>query len=164
MYLTPNDFAIQDGEIVVSRQGYTIVFFFTHDCRFCHDLKPAFDYLSKMIKGVQFVYMDVAANNYEMPRKAARTGNKNDLIEVVPTLRLYANGRFVAQLSNIEDDNTTNISNIHTFIINNTQENRKIGKHTTGTNDSIPPYSIGIPGNMALKNVCKLYDDAYGAE
>ena len=51
MFLTPNDFAIQNGELVRHNdQGYSFVFFFTNDCTWCDDVKPAFNYLSKMIR------------------------------------------------------------------------------------------------------------------
>ena len=67
MFLTPNDFAIQNGELVRHNdQGYSFVFFFTNDCTWCDDVKPAFNYLSKMIRGVNFAYMDVAQNNWRL--------------------------------------------------------------------------------------------------
>jgi thiol-disulfide isomerase/thioredoxin len=95
MFLTPNDFANQNGELVKPNdQGYSFVFLFTNDCRWCDDVKPAFNYLSKMIRGVNFAYMDVAQNNWQLRNMSLRTSTP---IEYVPLLLLFANGRQIAQ-------------------------------------------------------------------
>ena len=95
MYLTPNDFEIQNGELVKPNdQGYSFVFFFTDDCTWCNDVKPAFNYLSEMIRGVNFAYMDVAQNNLQLRDMSLRTQTP---IEYVPLLLLFRNGRQIAQ-------------------------------------------------------------------
>ena len=95
MFLTPNDFAIQNGELVRHNdQGYSFVFFFTNDCTWCDDVKPAFNYLSKMIRGVNFAYMDVAQNNWRLRDMSFRTR----------TPIKYANGRQIGQFSQTIED------------------------------------------------------------
>jgi len=158
MFLTANDFAIQNREIVKPNdQGYSFVFFFTNECKWCNDVKPAFNYLSKMIRGVNFAYMDVSQNNWQLVNMSLRT---NTPIEVVPLLRLFANGKQIAQFNQDEDNPQNNITKMQQFIRENTtrQSTRIIG---SGTSNEIPPYSIGIPGNLASRKVCKLYHNAY---
>jgi thiol-disulfide isomerase/thioredoxin len=167
--LTSNDFAIQNGELVKPNdQGYSFVFIFTNDCKWCDDVKPAFNYLSTMIRGVNFAYMDVAQNNWRLREMSLRTRTP---INYVPFLLLFANGRQIAQFSQDEDNPQNNIPKMQQFIINNTtrrqqpQSTRIQG--TPGSSSSqaagseIPPYTIGIPGNLATRKVCKLYNNAY---
>lgn len=170
MFLTPNDFAIQNGELVKPNdQGYSFVFLFTNECRWCDDVKPAFNYLSKMIRGVNFAYMDVAQNNWSLRDMSLRTRTP---IEYVPLLLLFANGRQIAQFFQDEENPQNNIPKMQHFIINNTRHhqqpqstrikgspNNTIAQGTSG--NEIPPYTIGIPGNLASRKVCKLYDNAY---
>ena len=162
MYLTPNDFEIQNGEFVKPNdQGYSFVFFFTDDCTWCNDVKPAFNYLSEMIRGVNFAYMDVAQNNLQLRDMSLRTQTP---IEYVPLLLLFRNGRQIAQFFQDEDNPQNNVSKMQKFILVNTRQHqstriRGVGG-STGSND-IPAYSIGIPGNLASRKVCKLYENAY---
>lgn len=176
MFLTPNDFANQNGELVKPNdQGYSFVFLFTNDCRWCDDVKPAFNYLSKMIRGVNFAYMDVAQNNWQLRNMSLRTSTP---IEYVPLLLLFANGRQIAQFFQDEDNPQNNIPKMQNFIMANTRQHQqqaqstRIRGNTPGGNNSaagpsqgdsndIPAYSIGIPGNLASRKVCKLYDTAY---
>jgi thiol-disulfide isomerase/thioredoxin len=172
MFLTPNDFAIQNGELVKPNdQGYTFVFFFTNDCRWCDDVKPAFNYLSRMIRGVNFAYMDVSQNNWQLRDMSLRTMTP---IEYVPLLILFGNGHQIAQFFQDEDNPQNNIPKMQNFIMANTrrQHQQQTSSSTTrikgdsgaGSSqggNSIPAYSIGIPGNLASRKVCKLYDNAY---
>lgn len=169
MFLTPNDFAIQNGELVKPNdQGYSFVFLFTNDCRWCDDVKPAFNFLSKMIRGVNFAYMDVAQNNWQLRNMSLMTRTP---IEYVPLLLLFANGRRIAQFFQDEDNPQNNIPKMQKFIMVNTRNHHQQAQSTrirggsgSGANPSssdIPAYSIGIPGNLASRKVCKLYDNAY---
>lgn len=170
MFLTPNDFAIQNGELVKPNdQGYSFVFFFTNDCKWCNDVKPAFDYLSRMIKGVNFAYMDVSQNNWQLLNIGAP-------IKYVPLLLLFANGRCIAQFFQDEDNPQNNIPMMQNFIMANTlhhqqqtqstriRSSRGSGAGPSQGGDDIPAYSIGIPGNLASRKVCKLYDNAYAKQ
>ena len=166
MFLTPNDFAIQNGELVKPNdQGYSFVFLFTNDCRWCDDVKPAFNYLSRMIRGVNFAYMDVTQNNWQLRNMSLRTGTP---IEYVPLLLLFANGRQIAQFFQDEDNPQNNIPKMQNFIMANTRQHQQQAAQSTRirgaagpSQESIPAYSIGIPGNLASRKVCKLYDNAY---
>lgn len=174
MFLTPNDFAIQNGKLVKPNdQGYSFVFLFTNECEWCDDVKPAFNYLSKMIRGVNFAYMDVAQNNWQLRNMSLRTRTP---IEYVPLLLLFANGRQIAQFFQDEDNPQNNIPKMQNFIMVNTRNHQQQtqstrirggvagGSSSGGSNPSssdIPAYSIGIPGNLASRKVCKLYDNAY---
>lgn len=170
MFLTPNDFAIQNGELVKPNdQGYSFVFLFTNDCAWCEDVKPAFNYLSKMIRGVNFAYMDVAQNNWQLRDMSLRSRTP---IEYVPLLLLFANGRQIAQFFQDEDNPQNNTPKMQHFIMANTRNHQQQAQSTRirgggssgGANPSssdIPAYSIGIPGNLASRKVCKLYDNAY---
>jgi len=160
MFLTPNDFAIQNGELVkLNDQGYSFVFFLTNDCVYCADVKPAFNYLSKMIRGVNFAYMDVNQNNNKLPNMSLRTTSP---IEYVPLLLLFANGRKIAQFFQDEVKPENNIQKMQQFIINNTRpQSTQQPQSTTSQPSNIPPYTIGIPGNLASRKVCKLYENAY---
>lgn len=178
MFLTPNDFAIQNGQLVKPNdQGYSFVFLFTNDCRWCDDVKPAFNYLSRMIRGVNFAYMDVAQNNWQLRNMSLRSGTP---IQYVPLLLLFANGRQIAQFHQDEDNPQNNIPMMQKFIMDNTRQHQQhqqqghstrirggAGGSSSGAGPSqggcgdIPAYSIGIPGNLASRKVCKLYDNAY---
>ena len=167
MFLTPNDFAIQDGELVKPNdQGYLFVFLFTNDCLWCDDVKPAFNIVSKMIRGVNFAYMDVAQNNYQLRNMSIRTTTP---IDYVPLLLLFRNGRKIAQFFQDEDNPQNNIHKMQNFIMANTREHQSTrirgavrGSGSAGPSQGdIPAYSIGIPGNLASRKVCKLYENAY---
>lgn len=169
MFLTPNDFAVQNGELVkLNDQGYSFVFIFTNNCKWCDDVKPAFNSLSNMIRGVNFAYMDVAQNNWKLREMSLRTGTP---IDYVPFLLLFANGRQIAQFFQDEDNPQNNLHKMQNFIMVNTHRHQQQGQSTRirgGSNfgagpsqSNIPAYSIGIPGNLASRKVCKLYNNAY---
>lgn len=171
MFLTPNDFAIQNGELVKPNdQGYSFVFLFTNDCRWCDDVKPSFNYLSRMFRGVNFAYMDVAQDNWQLRNMSLMTSTP---IEYVPLLLLFANGRQIAQFFQDEDNPQNNIPKMQNFIMVNTRQHQQQAQSTRirggapggnpsqGGDNDIPAYSIGIPGNLAARKVCKLYDNAY---
>lgn len=164
MFLTPNDFTIQNGELMrPNDQGYSFVFFFTYDCKDCDHVKPAFNYLSNHFKGINFCYMDMAQKNYMLMYMSRHSKTP---IEYVPFLLLFANGRPIAQFFQDEENPQNNIPKMENFILANTRRHQQ---QTQGSKsgsskpegEGIPPYSIGIPGNLALKKVCKLYDNAY---
>jgi thiol-disulfide isomerase/thioredoxin len=166
MFLTPNDFAIQNGELVKPNdQGYSFVFLFTNDCVWCDDVKPAFNYLSRLIRGVNFAYMDVAQNNWLLRSMSLRTKTP---IEYVPLLLLFRNGRQIAQFFQDEDNPKNNIPKMQNFIMANTRQHqstpiRGVGESSVAgpSEGDIPPYSLGIPSNRADKKVCMLFEDAY---
>ncbi len=168
MFLTPNDFTVRSGELFrVNNQGYSFVFYFTTDCKWCDDVKPAFNYLSKMIRGVNFAYMDAKQNNWQVVKMSEQTRMP---ITYVPLLLLFGNGKPIGQYFPDEDNPQNNIPKMQNFIISNTrQQNNQQVQSASGSSNApqkeegpeIPPYSIGIPGNLASRKVCKLFDSAY---
>lgn len=159
MFLTPNDFTIHDGELVKPNdQGYSFVFFFTNTCPLCNDVKPAFNRLSRIIRGVSFAYMDVEQNNWLLRDMSLRTRTP---IDYVPLLILFANGRPIAQFFQDEDVPQNNTERMKKFIMATTGGHQQHNHSSQNAGADIPAYSIGIPGNLALRKVCKLYDNAY---
>jgi thiol-disulfide isomerase/thioredoxin len=159
MFLTPNDFTIHNRELIkLNDQGYSFVFFFTNDCAFCIDVKPAFERLSKLIRGVNFSYMDVSQNDWQLRNMALRS---NSPITYVPLLLLFVNGRVLNQFFQDEENPRNNLEKMKQFIsINTSRPESTIVPQKISTN--IPEYSLGIPGNMGERRVCKLYEEAYG--
>jgi thiol-disulfide isomerase/thioredoxin len=157
MFLTPSDFEIHNGELVKPNdKGYSFVFFFTNDCKWCDDIKQPFNDLSKIIRGVNFSYMDVSQNNWELMDLSFRTRTP---IKYVPLLLLFANGRQVAQFLQDENNPDNNGWMMQDFIEKNTQKFQ--GNNGMGPSAIIPPYTTGIPGNLASRKICKLYVNAY---
>lgn len=168
MFSTPNDFAIQNGKLVKPNdQGYSFVFFFTPDCLYCDDVKPAFNYLSKMIRGVNFSYMNVFQNNGQLIEMSKWTETP---IKEVPLLILFALGNQIARFFQDEDNPQNNIHKMQEFLIANTsQQAPRIGggsrsgpDPSQGGDSNIPAF--GIPGNFATRKVCKLYNNAYATK
>ena len=179
MFLTPNDFTIRDGELTIQEErGYSFVFFFVDNSKllphekhqqtqdFCKDLRPYFDKLRTIVKGVKFYYMDVDQNNRQIVKMAERTKQK---IMYVPLLYFFSNGKVVAQYFPDEDNPENNLQKMIDFVLSTTSAKPPIRQgqsRPTGinnaSNNTVPPYSIGIPGNFACsKNGCKPYNSAY---
>lgn len=170
MFLTPNDFFIQNGDLCNKLPGYSFVFFISNNCHYCDDVKPHFDKLSQAIQGCSFAYMDVGQNKQQIVQMSERTNNR---IEYVPLLILYVNGIRVAQFFPDEDNPQNNYQNMVNFIFyhnnkkaptNSTNRQPTTSKQVDmmGSHGNIPAYTIGIPGNLASRKVCYLpYGDAY---
>jgi hypothetical protein len=180
MFLTPNDFTNQDGELSIhNERGYSFVFFFVDNSKlsphekqsqdFCKDLRPYFDKLRTIVKGVRFYYMDVDQNNRQIVKMAERTKQK---IMYVPLLYFFSNGKVIAQYFPDEDNPENNLQKMIDFILATTNSSRTVPASRNGlsakqpntfdANSSVPPYSIGIPGNFACTgNGCKPYNSAY---
>jgi hypothetical protein len=177
MFLTPNDFTIRDGELTIqAERGYSFVFFFVDNSKlmphekhqqpqdFCKDLRPYFDRLRSIIKGVRFYYMDVDQNNRQIVKMAERTKQK---IKYVPLLYFFSNGKVIAQYFPDEENPENNLQKMIDFVLSTTSSKTtsqpgQSNPTQPNTTNSVPPYSIGIPGNFACsKNGCKLYNSAY---
>jgi len=121
-----------------------------------------------MIRGVNFAYMDVSQNNYQLSNMSIGTKTP---IQYVPHLLLFAHGRVIAQFFQDEDNPKNNIPKMQHFIAENIQryqqsQSTRIAGSSNGSSlqeegNNIPPYTIGIPGNLASRKVCKLYNNAY---
>ena len=179
MFLTPNDITIRDGELTIhDERGYSFVFFFVDNSKlmprekhqqpqdFCKDLRPYFDRLGSIVKGVKFYYMDVDQNNRQIVKMAERTKQK---IMYVPLLYFFSNGKAIAQFFPDEKNPENNLQKMIDFILSTTSSNssQTVRRSRPATSNAdvattVPPYSIGIPGNYACsKNGCKPYNIAY---
>jgi glutaredoxin len=163
MFLTPNDFEIKNGNLICKMNGFVFAFFISRECSFCEDVKPAFNRLTQIIDGCQFAYIDVDQNQQQIVRMSYQTNNK---ITYVPLLLLFINGQNVGQYFPDEENPENNLQKMTTFILSHTpqqsqsQSQSQPQQHQQSTD--IPPYSIGIPGNMATRKVCYVhFDNAY---
>jgi glutaredoxin len=165
MFLTPNDFEVKKDELICKIRGFVFVFFISRDCDYCEDVKPAFNRLTQIIEGCQFAYIDVDQNQHQIVRMSYQTKNK---ITYVPLLYLFINGQNVGQFFPDEDNPANNLQKMTEFLLSYTpQGNNTVATANTVSNMSpnadIPPYSLGIPGNMSgNKRVCYVnFDSAY---
>jgi thiol-disulfide isomerase/thioredoxin len=151
---------LKNGDLIkINDYGYSLVFFFTNSCGICNEVKPAFNYLSKSIRGIKFAYMDIEQNDWDVHSLSLKSRTP---ITYVPFLLLYINGHPIAQFFQDEEHPENNIAKMQKFLIDNTSRRQN---NTTQTNQqtqsNIPAYSIGIPGNLASRRVCMLYNNAY---
>jgi thioredoxin-like negative regulator of GroEL len=163
MFLTPDDFFTNNNELCVNVKGYSFVFFMTKTCRFCDDVKGPFNQLSQQIEGCKFAYMDVDQKQQQVVSMSYQTMSP---ISYVPLLVLFLNGRRVSQFFPDEENPSNNLKKMANFIVAACRHPSSSATPTTSApkqQNNIPPYSIGIPGNLASKRVCYLgYENAYG--
>lgn len=151
MFLTYNDFDVQNNELVLKLPGYYFIFFTQRSCVYCHNLKPVFDRLSTITKGCNFAYVDVDQANQRIVSMSNNTGMP---IEYVPLLTLYINGRCVDVFMPDEENPENNLKKMTDFLMSHSKAgNKKVS--TQPSQSYIPPYSIGIPGNKG-RDVCYL--------
>jgi thiol-disulfide isomerase/thioredoxin len=160
MFISPLEFKIENGNLVKENsRGFSFVFFFTQECIFCNDVKPAFDKLATTIKGISFEMCNVFESNN---RLIHMTQNTNHPITYVPFLILFANGNIIGQYLPNEENPQNNLHEMFEFLTSqttkyvqqyNSQEQQLPQRETTTT--------FGIPYNRASRKVCKLYSDAY---
>jgi thiol-disulfide isomerase/thioredoxin len=158
MFLTPGDFSIKDDELILgspnNQLGYFLVFFFTHDCVFCHEVGDAFNRLSKVIRGVNFGRMDVSQNNLAIRDLSLQTKSP---IMYVPLVVLFSNGKQIGRFAHDEENPNKNFLKLKQFIIDLTMKN----VNSSEMKSHIPAYTIGRPGNHAERRGCKLFNEAY---
>jgi thiol-disulfide isomerase/thioredoxin len=162
MFINSREFVLKDRDLVKRNDhGFTFVFFFTPDCVYCDDVKPAFIHLSKVIKGCNFFFCDVS-DGY-LPAISAQSKTP---ITYVPFVLLFANGQIIGQFFPDEDNPANNTARMSAFIKTTTDQyvQRISGagsKQTPEPEPDRPPYAFGIPYNRSSRRVCKLYSDAY---
>lgn len=153
MFLTHNDFAIQNDELVLKLPGYYFIFFTQRSCIYCHNLRPVFDRLSTITKGCNFAYVDVDNANQAIVNMSNSTTMP---IEYVPLLTLYINGRCVDVFMPDEENPENNLKKMTDFLISHSKSGKSQASTTSqAQKPAIPPYSIGIPGNKG-RDVCYL--------
>ena len=157
IYLKPNDFVLENGELRLKKEGFSFVFFKTTACLYCNDVMPAFREISKRIQGCNFCEMDVYQNNSELVQMASKSTTP---LTYVPYLLLYWKGRPIEQFKPNESDASQNTNLMMQFFM---QQHEKVSKNIQQppTHPEISQYSIGIPGNHKGR-VCRLtYEAAY---
>jgi thiol-disulfide isomerase/thioredoxin len=160
MFISPLEFKIENGNLVKenSRNFFSFVFFFTNNCHYCNDVKPAFVNLSEIIKGISFEMCNVfEADN----RLVHITQNTNHPITYVPFLILFAKGNIIAQYSPNEENPQNNYKDMSEFL--KIQTDLFIQKYNSKEQQpqQETTTTFGIPYNRSAKKVCKLYADAY---
>ncbi|MGL4817685.1 MAG: thioredoxin family protein [Enterobacter sp.] len=158
MFLTPDDFYTKDGKLFCNKPGFLFIFFTSPSCQYCDNLKPFFNKMSTMVRGINFAYMDVEQNNYKIIRMTQYTLNE---ITYVPLLIMYLNGEPIAQYFPEEDNPQLNTQKMTDFISSffERKQNQTQLQTFQGQQDNI---FGGIPGNRASQKVCYLtYDNAY---
>lgn len=162
MFINSREFVIKDRNLIKHNdRGFTFVFFFTPDCVYCNDVKPAFVHLSKVIKGCNFFFCDLS-DGY-LPAISAQSKTP---ITYVPFLILFANGQIIGQYFPDEENPSNNVRKMSDFIKSTTNQYVKktmVGgsSNTTSIEPEKPLYAYGIPYNRSSRRVCKLYNDAY---
>lgn len=153
----------------------SFVMFTSPSCIYCTRLIPSFTKLSESLRGCVFAIMDVEQNKRHVLQLASSSSTP---IEYVPYVVLYANGVPVKQFVPSEENPMENYKLMRTFLIKETNRHNNVsstqinntsanssdirggkGRGTEQNNDTIPLYSIGIPGNRNSKNkrgVCYL--------
>jgi len=162
VYLTPNDFFVNDKNQLVTRlQGFSFLMFTSTQCPHCKFVEPAFTRLSSLIQGCTFALVDVDQDNRQIIKKALHTSNK---IEYVPYIVLCLNGVEKMQFKPIESQNdqpvddviAMNIKAMRTFLVEQTSHIRS----EAPTKQTVSTHSIGMPVNS--KKVCYMqYSSAY---
>ena len=161
LLLTSEDFNVAKGTkgniLCNSIPGFSLILFYSTQCKYCHDLIPIFKKLPGTIGGCQFGMLNVSSN------KQCVKMSKDTIVPIdyVPYIILYIKGKPFMKYQGPYD-----INEIKRFVIevaqnvNNKQQfsAEKVKQNTRG---GIPEYTTGKPlyGN---NKVCYLnFDDAY---
>jgi len=164
MFINPLEFAIDDGNLILlNSRGFSFVFFFTPECIYCDDVKPAFDKMSEYFKGCNFYYCNVRDSNDYLIKI---TSFSKFPITYVPIFLLFVDGKIIGRFFPDEDNPINNNQNMANFIKNTTTQymNKINHPNIEKTNSIAPLTTIGIPYNRSMKKVCKLYSEAYNTK
>jgi thiol-disulfide isomerase/thioredoxin len=166
LFLTSDDFTIQQGVkgpiLATNIQGYSLILFYSTQCKHCQSLIPIFKQLPGSIGGCQFGMINVSQN------KQCIMMSRNTVapIKVVPYIILYIGGRPYMRYNGPHDPKEIGrfiievVHKLQSQTSNNTNE--KI-KETKG--GIIPEYTTGHPLCGPDNKVCYLdYDDAYSSD
>lgn len=94
LFLTTDDFKIVDSPpnkkvMCTSIRGFSVVLFYSTDCKHCHSLIPIFKKLPSVVPGCQFGMINVSQNR----QCAIMSRDTIAPITVVPYIILFVNGR-----------------------------------------------------------------------
>ena len=145
IFLTTNDFHLEKGQkgMLLSNRisGFSLVLFYSTQCKHCVNFVPNFRKLPGVISGCQFGMINISKNK-DLIKISSRTITP---IEYVPYLILYSNGKPFMRYDGQHD-----IKSIKNFIMdvnNKLKHKRQFSKGTEITNGKkkIPSYTIGNP-------------------
>lgn len=165
-YLSPNDFFItSNNELSHVIQGFSVVFFTSDTCKYCHNIAPAFKAASDSIKGCTFAVMNVDQNDMQVVRMSQNTRN---VLEYVPLIVMYANGQSVAIFNPDESNPVANLELLKQFVTTTASairsrgvDNRQITGQPTPINDNsrVCDTSTGIAiCGPRSKQICYLQE------
>jgi thioredoxin-like negative regulator of GroEL len=175
LFLTADDFELRKGSkgniVCHDIPGYSLVLFYSTQCKYCKELIPIFKQLPGSISGCQFGMINVSKNKniVHMSRNSIAP------IEYVPYVILFINGK-----PSMRYDGPADIYTIQKFVIDVSKRfkgqnfNRKNEQNSNDSNSQInnqvnirqhskriPEYCIGQP-LCGDDNKCYLeFDTAY---
>lgn len=162
LFLTSDDFSISEGTngkiLCNSIPGFSLILFYSTQCRYCETLIPIFKKLPGTIGGCQFGMINISSN------KKCVQMSKNTIspIAYVPCIILHIDGKPFMKYNGPQDG-----KEIRRFIIevaNKVQNKQTFSKETVKhEKKGIPEYTIGVPlCGPKDKQVCYLeMDTAY---
>ena len=158
LFLTADDFELRKGTkgniVCHDIPGYSLVLFYSTQCKFCKELIPIFKQLPGSISGCQFGMINVSKNKniVHMSRNSIAP------IEYVPYVILFINGK-----PSMRYDGPADVQTIQKFVIDvsnrfkgqNFNRKQQQSAHQSQGNDQqarirerkerIPEYCIGKP-------------------
>ena len=166
LFLSEEDFVIlkgNKGNILCNNiQGFSLILFYSTQCKYCHELIPVFKKLPGTIGGCQFGMINVSKNK-EVVIKSQQTIAP---IKYVPYIVLHVNGkpymkyqgpRQMQEISRFIIEVSNKLKDKQQFLNKN---NKK--EQDTEEEIGIPSYTIGKPLYGPLDKVCYLeFDIAY---
>lgn len=159
LFLSNENFGIrkEQGESVLCNniKGFSLILFYSTQCKFCKDLIPVFKKLPGTIGGCTFGMINVS-NNKQCVNMSLQTKAP---IKYVPFIVLYVDGRPLVQY-----DGKHTISDIRQFVLDTAKQfrlKRNFTKSfTTSEKPKIPAYCTGQP--VCSDGVCYVdFKDAY---
>ncbi len=172
LFLTSDDFTVQDGtkgKILCNPiPSFSLVLFYSTQCKHCKTLIPIFKRLPGTISGCQFRLLNVGTN-MKVVQKSKGTVTE---IQYVPLIILYINGKpFMRYAGKYNKDEITQfvvsmskrVQTKQAFSNTNNNQNKSDPNIKEDPRGGIPEYSIGKPlkGDGRL-DVCYLeFKNAY---
>ena len=161
LFLTSEDFIVNTGSkgdiLCHNIPGFSLILFYSNQCKFCETLKPIFKRLPGTIGGCQFGMINVSMN-----KKCVQL-SKNTVapIKYVPYVVLYIQGKPFMRYNGPHDG-----EEIKRFVIevaNKVQSKQKFSEDKVKDDKKgIPEYTIGHPLCGKDDRVCYLdFSEAY---
>ena len=169
LHLTSDDFYVQKGAngnlLCHSIPGFSLILFYSTQCKFCQSVIPIFKKLPGTVNGCQFGIINVSNN------KTCVIQSKSTIapIEYVPYIVLYVDKRpymiykgpyDCKELSQFVVEVAGNLQKKRSFITGPTEQKGQRGQRKKR---DIPEFTVGIPVyGQSNDPVCYLeFDNAY---